>query len=131
MKKTFGFVYLGLLALTVLFQMAVLFGAPVGAFTQGGAVSGELGPAGKANAGISALILLLFGLIIARKSEILPARHDSKIINIGFWVLLVFSTLETFLNWFSPSDLERMVWGPVNTVLLVCVIGIARLSRRK
>ena len=131
MKKRFGFIYLALVALTILFQVAAIAGAPLSSFTQGGVLAGELSPAGKANAAVSVLLLLVFALIVARKAQILPAKAGSRLVDIGFWCVLVFSVLETLLNWLTPSDLERALWGPVNTVLLVCVIGIARLSRRK
>ena len=131
MKKSLGFTYLGLVALTVLFHIAIALGAPLGSFTQGGTVSGQLGAAGRVTAAVSALILVLFALVVVRKAEILPAKGHPKFVNFVFWIVLVFSALETLLNWITPSDLERLVWGPVNTVLLVCVIGIAKLSRRK
>lgn len=131
MKKVLGFVYLGLTAVTILFQIAVIFGAPLGEFTQGGAVAGSLGSSGRATAAVSAAILAILAIILALKSEIIRTKTLSKVVAIGFRFALVFNFLEFVLNWITPSQSERFLWGPVNTVLFACAVGIAILSRRR
>ncbi|MBM2322386.1 MULTISPECIES: hypothetical protein [Marivita] len=95
------------------FQVALIFGAPLGRFTQGGQHEGALPLSGRIIAAVSIPVVLLQGLAILSAAGF-PG--------LGWpvwtgWVALAVTGVSTVLNWITPSKPERMVWGPIMLVL--------------
>lgn len=95
------------------FQVALILGAPLGRYTQGGQHEGALPLSGRIIAAVSIPVVLLQGLAILSAAGF-PG--------LGWpvwtgWVALAVTGVSTVLNWITPSKPERMVWGPIMVVL--------------
>ena len=90
------------------FQIAIVAGAPWGHLTQG-----KLPIAGRAAALVSIIILLMMALAVSSAAGGRPNWPDWT-----GWVALTLQTVSTVVNWISPSRPERLLWGPINSVML-------------
>ena len=108
--------------LVCLFQLALVFGAPWGEFTQGGGTKGKLGRAGRIGAAISILVLLVMSqVILATQGTGLFIGLPGWLLESLKWATFVYSILGVIMNWASRSPKERMVWGPIASVLAVFI----------
>lgn len=100
------------------FQFALIAGAPLGPWTQGGRHEGALPVSGRLLAALSVPVLVFMGLAIVSAAGLAG----------GFWprwtgwVALAVSGASCVLNWITPSARERAVWGPV-TLIMVALAG--------
>jgi hypothetical protein len=95
------------------FQIALILGAPLGRYTQGGQHEGALPLSGRIIAAVSIPIVLFQGLAILSAAGF-PG--------VGWpvwtgWVAFAVTGVSTVLNWITPSKPERAVWGPIMLVL--------------
>jgi hypothetical protein len=95
------------------FQIALILGAPLGRYTQGGQHEGALPLSGRIIAAVSIPIVLFQGLAILSAAGF-PG--------LGWpvwtgWVAFAVTGVSTVLNWITPSKPERAVWGPIMLVL--------------
>jgi hypothetical protein len=119
--KVFG----ALILLVVGFQIALAAGAPWGSLAMGGAFAGRLPPSMRAAAMVQALVLVLFALIVAARTQLMLPRWygtSRKLI----WVVVALVGVAVVLNAITPSSWERAVWLPVTIGLLVCGVIVAR-----
>jgi len=97
----------------VFFQIALIVGAPLGAYTQGGRFEGALPLAGRIAAAVSIPVVLFQALAILSAAGFpglgWPAWTG--------WVAFAVQVATTGLNWITPSKPERAVWGPVTSVM--------------
>lgn len=95
------------------FQIALIAGAPWGRITQGGKHEGALPLSGRVAAFVSIFILAAMAGAILSVAGLWPnwPRWTG-------WAALGVQALVTLVNWITPSKPERMLWGPVETVLL-------------
>ena len=108
--------------LVCLFQMALIFGAPWGEFTMGGQTKGKLPIQGRVTAGISILVLILMAQgLLAKYGTGLISGWPSALITVLVWLTFAYAVLGFVMNWLTRSKKERMVWGPVATILLFLV----------
>lgn len=107
----------------ILFQALLVFGAPWGEYTMGGKYPGKLPKNIRLLVLIQILVLIGFCYIIAEKAGLI-AFGTNIFGNIGIWFVFAFFILGTLLNWVTPSKKERMIWGPVNTIILLLLIFI-------
>ena len=42
-----------------------------------------------------------------------------------FWGVIALGVLTCLANWATPSTLERMLWGPVTSLMLVSTLVVA------
>ena len=113
-----GYIFYGV----CLFQFALILGAPLGEYTMGGQTKGKLPVQGRIAAGVSILILILMAqVLLASKGVGLIAGWSPLLISILTWLTFAYAVLGFVMNWITRSKKERMVWGPVATVLLVLV----------
>ena len=110
---------LGCLGL-VFFQIALIAGAPLGEFTQGGQHRGALPAKGRVIAALSIPVLLFMGLAILSAAGFpgLDLRRWTG------WAATVVSALSCAANWATPSKRERAVWGPVTLVMLALALYV-------
>ena len=88
----------------------------------GGQTKGKLPVQGRVTAGISILVLLLMaGALQAKFGTGLIESWPAALITVLVWLTFAYSVLGFVMNWITRSKKERMVWGPVATVLLVLV----------
>ncbi len=97
----------------IFFQIALIAGAPLGEYTQGGQHVGPLPLRGRIIAGVSIPILLFCGLAILSAAGF-PGLDWPR--RVG-WIALAVMVVSAILNWITPSKKERAFWGPVMSVM--------------
>jgi hypothetical protein len=108
--------------LVCLFQLALVFGAPWGEYTMGGQTKGKLPASGRVTAAVSILVLILMAqALLASNGDGFITGWPSPILEVLKWLTFAYAILGFVMNWMTRSKKERMVWGPVATVLLVLV----------
>ena len=106
----------------ICFQIALIFGAPWGRITQGGTHDGALPRKGRIIAAIS-IALLLF-MILSMLS--ITGRWPNWPTWTG-WVTVVINLIMCVLNWITPSRAERILWGPITTIIVTLSASIMLL----
>ncbi|MFM9165255.1 MAG: hypothetical protein ACKOQO_00325 [Candidatus Limnocylindrus sp.] len=109
-----------------IFQVAVILGAPLGEFTQGGRARGSLPTSGRIVAMVSLVLLMLMAGTILAMVGVGPLKEvDSPLID-GLWLgTCAYATLGVILNAVSRSPKERKVFLPVALAILCCVAVVA------
>jgi len=108
--------------LVCLFHLALLFGAPWGEYTQGGGTKGKLKVQGRVTSAVSILVLVLMAQALLAKNGVgLIVSWPEAIKTVLIWLTFAYAVLGFVMNWISRSKKERLVWGPVATLLLVLV----------
>ena len=103
--------YISITVLVIFFQFGLVFGAPLGEFTQGGRFKGALPISGRVIAALSIPLLMFMALSIASVvGFIFEWDRWTAIATIAFQGVTV------ILNWITPSRKEKLLWGPVTTV---------------
>ena len=95
------------------FQIALIAGAPLGRYTQGGQHAGALPVSGRIIAAVSIPVVLFQGFAILSAAGFPGLGWP---IWTG-WVAFAVQVATTVLNWITPSKPERAVWGPVTLVM--------------
>lgn len=95
------------------FQIALIAGAPLGRYTQGGQHDGALPMSGRIIAVVSIPVVLFQGLAILSAAGFPGLDWPVWTGWLAFGVQIV----STVLNWITPSKSERMAWGPVMLVM--------------
>ncbi|MCT4553341.1 MAG: hypothetical protein N4A53_01515 [Pelagimonas sp.] len=109
----------------IFFQFALIAGAPLGPWTQGGQVEGALPLSGRMIAALSVLILLFQGLSILSAAGF-PGL--SWPVWTG-WLAFAVSCLTGVLNTITPSQRERAVWAPITWVMAALAGYVMVVSR--
>ncbi|SNS27269.1 hypothetical protein [Antarctobacter heliothermus] len=97
----------------VFFQIALIGGAPLGRWTQGGQHPGRLPLPGRIVAGLSIFVLLFQALAVLSAAGF-PGMDWPRWTG---WVALAVSAISAVLNGITPSAKERAVWFPVILVM--------------
>lgn len=104
----YGFIIIGV----VVFQVSLIVGVPWGRLTQGGRHDGALPVSGRIAAFVSVFLLGAMGAAITSSAGLFPGWP----IWTG-WAALGVQTLSMIMNWITPSRPERLLWGPITTVM--------------
>ena len=113
------------------FQLALVFGAPWGAYTQGGQTKGALDTSGRVFAAIScAILLVMAAAVLARVREGPLKTAPRKLVTPLAWFTTLYSALAVVLNVATQSSSERAVFAPTAIVLFVLVVTTMVGSRR-
>ena len=119
-----------LMAGVAVFQVAVVVGAPWGAYTQGGGTDGALGSSGRLLAAISCVILLMMGTaILARVGEGPLKSAPGRVVTALAWFTTIYAALAVVLNLITPSASERAVFAPT-TILMFALVVTAMVGSR-
>ncbi len=120
------YIFVFLISVVVLFQLALSAGAPWGAIALGGRFPGKFPARMRIAALVQAFILTLFGLIVPiHAGLVLPDFYS--ISEVGIWVVVVVFSLSLIMNLATPSKWERIIWAPVVAILIVCSLLVAIL----
>jgi hypothetical protein len=112
------------------FQVALVLGAPWGAYTQGGATEGALDTSGRVVAAVSCVILLVMAAAILARVHEGPLRSaPRKLVTALSWFATIYFALAVVLNLATESSSERAVFGPVAIVLFLLVVTTMVASR--
>ena len=81
------------------FQVALVFGAPWGAYTQGGETEGALDRSGRVFSAVScAILLVMAAAILARVREGPLKNAPGRLVTVLSWFTTIYSALAVVLN---------------------------------
>lgn len=114
-----------LLGILIVFQVALVFGAPWGEFAFGGRFKGSLPPAARVGSAISILVYLaIIGHYYAQIS-VLPRLLNPTFNNLANWAVVLIFAQALILNLITKSKKERAIWAPVALLLLIASFIVA------
>ena len=112
------------------FQVALVFGAPWGAYTQGGETAGALDTSGRVVAAIScAVLLVMAAAILARVREGPLKGAPRRLVTALAWFTTIYAAVGVGLNLATRSSSERAVFAPTAILLFVLVVTVMVGSR--
>lgn len=115
-----------LFGVVALFQLALALGVPWGAFAFGGRAvrdDGTLPPAYRAASAVTAVVLVLFAVVILTRAGVIGTSGDSTLVTVMSWVIVAFMAINTPMNLLGRHWIEKYVFGGITLVLLVlCAI---------
>lgn len=118
-----------LLAVVVLFQLALAAGAPWGAAAYGGRVAQDDGRLPTryrvASAGTAVFLAGALWLILAAGAVISPTPLPERLLGVGVWVLVGLFALKTVGNLAGRHPVERWGAGGITAVLTILCAWIA------
>jgi hypothetical protein len=117
-------VFVAVLVLLALFQLALAFGAPWGRFAWGGQHSGTLPTGYRIASAISILVYGFMAVLALDRAGILDVFPEG-FSKVGSWVVFGYLGLGVLMNAISRSKPERYVMTPVALVLAVLALLIA------
>lgn len=109
----------------IAFQLALVSGAPWGAFTQGGGSPGVLAAPARTIAAASAVLLAGMIVIIRARAGLLQAPWATRRASLA-WLVVAYCALGVIANAATPSVAERTLWFPVVAIMLACSLRVAR-----
>ena len=113
-----------LLGALALFQLALVFGAPLGRFAWGGA--DRVLPARKRiGSVVSILLYAAFAWVFLMKAGLVPMVLPEIVVDVAAWVIAAYFALGIALNAVSKSKPERYTMTPVVIVLTVLSVIVA------
>ena len=108
----------------VLFQLALLLGAPWGHLAMGGRFPGKFPPKMRIAALVQAILLCVLGLVVLiRAKMLLPSFYT--ISETAIWVVVIINCLSLVMNLATPSRWERIIWAPIVTMLVISSLIVA------
>jgi hypothetical protein len=122
--KTAALLYATISGGVVAFQIALVLGAPWGAYAMGGASPGQYPPAMRIGAMVQALLIAgMATVILARAGLVLPgwSRYSHWLV----WIAVALTALSFVLNLIPPSAGERAIWAPALALLLITSLIVA------
>lgn len=123
MAYLFTFIAVLVLVSLVFFQIALIFGAPLGNYAWGGG-SKVLSKQLRIASFTSIILYSVFAIFIAGKAGWLDVINNQQILNIGMWVFTFYFFIGIGMNAISRSKPERNLMTPVAAVLAVCFLAV-------
>ena len=126
MLETFssGFLVFAYLA-TALFQIALVFGAPLGEYAFGGQRAGKLPVGFRIASAVSALVLVaIAGHYLAQLGLFSPLLDEAGNA-VANWVIAGFAALAALANNITKSQKEKRLWGGTTIAMLLAAIIVA------
>jgi hypothetical protein len=111
-------------AMTVVFHMAMVLGAPWGHLTMGGRWHGALPLAARGLSVLSSALILWMAGVVAARAGLLAWRFPAW----SIYAVVAFMVLSIAMHVATPSAAERHLWLPVIVVMTLGVV--ATLSGR-
>jgi hypothetical protein len=110
---------------TALFQLALVFGAPMGEYAYGGQMPGKLPTPYRVSSLISFLLMLaIAGHYLAQLGAV-PKLLSPELNQWVNWGLIGFATLAAVMNNLTRSVKERRLWGSTTIAMLIAAIIVA------
>lgn len=123
MTQTAAWIFLFVVALLALFQIALAAGAPWGRFAWGGAQA-KLPVALRIGSVVSLLIYSACAVIVSDRAKLIDVVGDD-VSGVGAWVVAGFLSLGVVMNAISRSKPERFTMTPVALVLAASAYVVA------
>ena len=113
------------------FQVALVVGAPWGAYTQGGGTDGALDTSGRVLAAVSCAILLVMATaILARVREGPLKAAPRSFVSVLAWFTTIYAAVAVVVNLATRSFSERAAFAPISILLFALVVTTMGGSRR-
>lgn len=112
------------LGILVIFQLALILGAPIGKYAWGGTHT-ILPKKLRIGSMVSIVLYIIFAGIILGKASLMNFPVNENIINVGIWVLTVYFFVGVLVNGISRSKPERAVMTPTALLLAVLCLSVA------
>jgi hypothetical protein len=121
----YWFALIAILTLTglTLFQLALIFGAPLGKFAWGGG-SRILPVRLRIGSFISIVLYAIFILFISSKAGLLSVISNQQILTTGLWVFTVYFFIGIGMNAISRSIPERNLMTPIAAILAMSFLVV-------
>ena len=112
-----------------LFQALLALGIPLGKMAWGGA-SAELSISLRISSAIAVILWWMVAAVFGTRagfwhSEWMPLDWAVQ----ATWVVFGLLCANCLLNWASRSPMERNIWGPVTTIMVLSTFGLAKSQR--
>lgn len=107
------------------FQLALALGAPLGRAAWGGAHV-HLPTSLRVASAFAVGVWMLAALIILGRARYPISPLPPTLTRWGTWVLVGLLPLGALMNFASPSNWERFLWGPVALILALLCLVVAR-----
>jgi hypothetical protein len=98
------------------FQAALALGAPLGRAAWGG-THAQLPTGLRVASAVAFGVWSLAALIVLGRAGFHVAPLPTGLLRWGTWILVGVLTLGAILNFASPSNWERFIWGPIALIL--------------
>ena len=108
------------------FQLAIALGAPFGRASWGGSHTAELPIELRVASGVAVGVYVFAALIILGRGGVALSPFSGGVVRWGAWIIVGLSAVGSLMNFASPSDWERFLWGPFALVLTVLCFLVAR-----
>jgi hypothetical protein len=128
MPELAGMVAAGLIGLVIAFQLALTLGAPLGEATMGGRaehVDGVLAPRYRLMALASAVLLAVAATVLLSRARVVDIGLPEAVVDIGTWVVVAFTILNTLTNLTGRHPLERFGFSTVTLVVAILAVYLA------
>lgn len=113
-----------LLGALAVFQLALVFGAPIGHFAWGGA-DRVLPRSKRIGSVVSILLYAAFAWVFLMKAGLVAMVLPEIVVDVAAWVIAGYFALGVPLNAISRSRPERYTMTPIVIVLLVLAVIVA------
>lgn len=110
---------------TALFQLAIVFGAPLGEYSYGGRTVGKLPSRYRFSSLIAVgLTLAIAGHYLAFLKVFAPIVDEQMFVVIS-WSFVAFAALAALLNNITRSQKEKRLWGGVTLAMFLASVIVA------
>lgn len=117
-------IFVVLLAVLAVFQLALAAGAPWGSLAMGGRFPGKFPPAMRIAALVQIAVYALMGAVVLSAAELaLPGWYAFSRATV--WIVVGMMALGSVLNLITPSKWERRLWAPVALVMFAAALRVA------
>lgn len=124
MIETLAYAGCFVLAALIIFQIALIAGAPIGKFAWGGQHT-VLPLKLKIGSIIAVVLYLFFAAVLLTKAGVVQLIGSQAVVNIAMWVIFAYLALGIIVNAISRSKPERFVMTPVAAILVVIFLLVA------
>jgi hypothetical protein len=108
------------------FQLAIALGAPFGRASWGGSHPAELPIELRVASGVAVGVYVFAALIMLGRGGVVISPLSGGVVRWGAWIIAGLSAAGSLMNFASPSDWERFLWGPFALVLTGLCVLVAR-----
>lgn len=108
------------------FQVALALGAPIGQAAWGGNHHGQLPTGLRVGSAIVVGVYVLAALIVMGRAGAAVVDLPPALLRWGIWFLVVILPFGALMNFASPSNWERFLWGPAALALAILCFLVAR-----
>jgi hypothetical protein len=110
---------------TALFQLALVFGAPMGEYAYGGQMPGKLPIAYRIASSISFLLTLGIAGHYLAQLGVVPKLLSEDLNQWVNWGLIGFAAAAAVMNNITRSKKEKRLWGSTTIVMLIAAVIVA------